>query len=79
VCVEVWDDTSLPAGILQAVGFVKKVGQRQEYLMESWLGGWAGNISSGKMLLAGNEHQSGGEIGGNYAASVALLFLDMVE
>jgi hypothetical protein len=79
VCVEAWDDASRPTGILQAVGFVKKVGQRQKYLIEFWLGCWAGNISSGKMLLAGNEHQSGGEIRGNFVASVVMLFLEKVE
>jgi hypothetical protein len=55
------------------------MGQRQKYPIESWLGCWAGNISLGKMLLAGNEHQSGGEIRGNYVASVVLLFLETVE
>jgi hypothetical protein len=55
------------------------VGLRKKYPIESWLGCWAGNISSGKMLLADNEHQSGRELRGNYVASVALLFLEMVE
>jgi hypothetical protein len=40
---------------------------------------WSGNILSGKMLLASNDHQSSGEIRVHYAAGVVLLLRHMAE
>jgi hypothetical protein len=77
MCVEAWDDASLPAGILQAVGFVKKKrdnvkSTRLSLGLDAFVC-WPGNIPLGKVFLGGSRPHCEGAMRADALASDAAL------